>query len=338
MWTVAENSHRRIPGRYLGNQDGCAAPAGGFVTPHSGGPGTRPGGITTAPQGACWTGTGASLVPGSTDPGTEIAAMERRGARASQDAPALRKARTNDWAPSGAPSPSHCGGGPKGVITAYPAPQRTGAMARALFIPPLKGEGGSERSEEPGGVALRWRTALPTRLAAKCGSPPSPQAGRDRLHRASHPPSITGNPHHDVQFEGVIGHAGIQNSADGRVLWIAARLQIAVRRPLHPSRLPAGGSRPDQRRRLQGQTAGARPQGAGAARIAQAAGQGDRGRRGRRQPERLRSHRPLHAGAAISLARRARIARRRRQIARALHVDHEHAAAALHQAHSRPRL
>ena len=72
--------------------------------------------------------------------------------------------------------------------------------------------------------------------------------------------------------------------------------------------------------------------------FAQAAGQGDGRPRDRRQPEGLRPGRPLHAGAAISLARRARTARRGRQVARALHVDHEHAAAALHQAHPRTRL
>ena len=45
-------------------------------------------------------------------------------------------------------------------------------------------------------------------------------------------------------------------------------------------------------------------------------------------PGGLRPGRPRHAGAAIPLARRARAARRGRQVARALHVDHEHAAAA----------
>ena len=51
--------------------------------------------------------------------------------------------------------------------------------------------------------------------------------------------------------------------------------------------------------------------------------------------EEFRSHRPRHAGAAIPLARRARAARRSGEVAQALHVDHEHAAAALHEAHSR---
>jgi hypothetical protein len=42
--------------------------------------------------------------------------------------------------------------------------------------------------------------------------------------------------------------------------------------------------------------------------------------------------------AAISLSRRARASRCGRQIARAVHVDHEHAAAALRQAHPGTRL
>ncbi len=58
----------------------------------------------------------------------------------------------------------------------------------------------------------------------------------------------------------------------------------------------------------------------------------------RRRSEAIRSRRPVHAGAAISLAGRARTARCGRQVARAVHVDHEHAAAALRQTHSRSRL
>ena len=57
-----------------------------------------------------------------------------------------------------------------------------------------------------------------------------------------------------------------------------------------------------------------------------------------RQSQRLRSGRAVHAGAAIPLGRRARTARRGGQIARAVHVDHEHAAAALRQAHPGPGL
>ena len=65
----------------------------------------------------------------------------------------------------------------------------------------------------------------------------------------------------------------------------------------------------------------------------EAAGQSERQWRGGRQSGRLRPRRPRHAGAAIPLARRARAARRRRQVAQALHVDHEHAAAALRETH-----
>ena len=45
-----------------------------------------------------------------------------------------------------------------------------------------------------------------------------------------------------------------------------------------------------------------------------------------------------HAGAAISRRRRAPAAGRGRQVQGAVHVDHEHAAAGLPAAHSRPRL
>ena len=67
-------------------------------------------------------------------------------------------------------------------------------------------------------------------------------------------------------------------------------------------------------------------------------GKVDGRRRRRRQPEGLRPGRARHAGAAISLARRARIARRGGEIEGALHVDHEHAAAAVREAHPRPQL
>ena len=71
--------------------------------------------------------------------------------------------------------------------------------------------------------------------------------------------------------------------------------------------------------------------------LAQIAGQpaGDGARR--RRPGRLRSGGPGDAGAAIPLARGARIARRGGEEAGAVHVDHEHAAATLYEAHSGPR-
>ncbi len=50
MRMVAENSHRRIPGR--GEIRWLHGARGRVRTPHSGGPGTRPGGITTALQGS----------------------------------------------------------------------------------------------------------------------------------------------------------------------------------------------------------------------------------------------------------------------------------------------
>ena len=131
---------------------------------------------------------------------------------------------------------------------------------------------------------------------------------------------------------------GLQHPAHGRVLRFAARLQALVRRPLDPSRLPARRGRPHQCRGLRGAAAGARPPRSGGAALAQPARQGHGRPRRRRRPEELRPRRPLHAGAAIPLPRRARAARRGGEVARALHVDHEHAAAALREAHPRSRL
>ena len=55
------------------------------------------------------------------------------------------------------------------------------------------------------------------------------------------------------------------------------------------------------------------------------------------QPIRFRPDRPRHAGAAIPFGRRARAAGRGSEVARANHVDHEHAAAPLYAAHPRPQ-
>src|SRR5674476_507543 len=88
----------------------------GLVTPLPGGLGSRSGGIRTAPRGARWTGTGLKcLVPGNADPGTEIAAMERRVAHPTnprlRGVSALGEGRTRRAgvdlldAPRGAPSP-----------------------------------------------------------------------------------------------------------------------------------------------------------------------------------------------------------------------------------------
>jgi hypothetical protein len=91
----------------------------GLVTPHSGGLGTRPGGTRTPPRGASLEGAGKSVPPavrrgrpkgaalsrrrngpdpGSADPRTEIAAMERRVARALRKGRARRKAWTDGCA------------------------------------------------------------------------------------------------------------------------------------------------------------------------------------------------------------------------------------------------
>ena len=72
--------------------------------------------------------------------------------------------------------------------------------------------------------------------------------------------------------------------------------------------------------------------------FAEIARQGQRRRRRRCQSERLRPRRSCHAGAAISFTRRARIAGCSGEIEGALHVDHEHAAASVREAHSRPQL
>ncbi len=69
--------------------------------------------------------------------------------------------------------------------------------------------------------------------------------------------------------------------------------------------------------------------------LAEIAGQARRSRPRRRQPEGLRSRRLGDAGAAIPLPRRSRIARRGGAVAGAVHVDHEHAALALSEAHRR---
>ncbi len=69
--------------------------------------------------------------------------------------------------------------------------------------------------------------------------------------------------------------------------------------------------------------------------FAEIAGQARRSWPRRCQPEGLRSRRFGDAGAAIPLPRGSRIARRGGDVARAVHVDHEHAALALSEAHRR---
>ena len=72
----------------------------------------------------------------------------------------------------------------------------------------------------------------------------------------------------------------------------------------------------------------------GADRYAQSPRQGLGVRPEGSEPEAFRPDRARDAGAAVSLARRARTARRGREVARADDVDHEHAAAAVREAHS----
>ena len=79
------------------------------------------------------------------------------------------------------------------------------------------------------------------------------------------------------------------------------------------------------------------PRGPGRGELARTSGKDHGEGPGRSESARLRPRRARDAGAAVPLARRARAARRRGEIARAVHVDHEHAAAAVSRAHSRHR-
>ena len=99
-----------------------------------------------------------------------------------------------------------------------------------------------------------------------------------------------------------------------------------------------GGSRSDQHGRISRAPADPRTRSASRAGFPQIAGQSHGGRRGGREPVRLRPYRPCDAGAAIPLPGRPRAARCGREIARTVHVDHEHAAAALSETHPRTRL
>jgi hypothetical protein len=113
----------------------------------------------------------------------EDAAMERREARTRRHGCPRRKAWIAKDAPLGAPSPRFIRGGEglpaearkaKAGTTAYPAPLKNrGDVARVLFIPPLKGEGG-ERSS-PGGVCSPYSRSRPP--PAAFGGRPPPQAG-----------------------------------------------------------------------------------------------------------------------------------------------------------------
>ena len=92
--------------------------------------------------------------------------------------------------------------------------------------------------------------------------------------------------------------------------------------------LPERGRGVQQRRRACAD-ADPRPRDPDRSRLAQTAGQARGRRHRRRQPQGLRPRRAGDAGAAIPLARRARAARRGGARQGAVHVDHEHAAAAL---------
>jgi len=83
-------SRRRSEGRRL---------RAGLVTPSPGGPGTRPGGTTAAPQGACWTGTGRQRPrPRKRGPGDR----NRRTGAPRGDVPPPGRARRKAWLETGA--------------------------------------------------------------------------------------------------------------------------------------------------------------------------------------------------------------------------------------------
>src|ERR1700688_381065 len=115
---------------------------------------------------------------------------------------ALRKARTIDGRLGGAPSPSQLRGQQEGPVP-------SGERIRHSRAAKNRGDDACPRGAPTDCIALASRLAY---WRAKLGTFGS-------------------------SVQGVFGHAGVQNSADGRVLRIAARLQIAVRRPLDPSRL-----------------------------------------------------------------------------------------------------
>jgi hypothetical protein len=87
---------------------------GCLVTPLPGGLGPRSGGITTAPQGACWTGTGRQCPrPRKRGPGEQKLPANKPGLRKLVRVGAERRPRSRQWsaarrktgAPLGAPSP-----------------------------------------------------------------------------------------------------------------------------------------------------------------------------------------------------------------------------------------
>jgi len=104
---------------------GCGARGRGSQPRTREAPGPRPGGMMTALQGACWTGTGRARLTAARPrrrkrgPGACVAgasrrretAMERRSARVSRQTRPRRKAWNEDVAPPGAPSPSPCAEG-----------------------------------------------------------------------------------------------------------------------------------------------------------------------------------------------------------------------------------
>lgn len=99
--------------------------------------------------------------------------------------------------------------------------------------------------------------------------------------------------------------------------------------------MSARGSRFDQRRWLSRQNADSWPRGSDRNRLTQSITHGVCRRPRRSEPGRLPSDWACDAGAAIRLARGAGANGCGGEVTGTLHVHHEHAAAALHEAHSR---
>ena len=183
------------------------------------------------------------------------------------------------------------------------------------------GPGPSER------LAALVRPTLTPRSAGRIAPAPRPQYHRRRTLRR--PDGRSGRRISPIIKPEQAARALFLRCPDSRsLLRLAPWNEACACRPQRDARLPARRGGGDQPRRRHRAPAGQGPR-PGRDRLAQGAGQalGRRARRGR--PRRLRPRRPRHAGAAVPLGRRARASRRGREGQGAVHVDHEHAAAAL---------
>ena len=111
--------------------------------------------------------------PGSADPGSEIAAMERRGARASRQTRTRLARRGRMVAPCGAPSPRHVRGArerPRNAgqgIRPFPAPPRIRAQTLACLLSPTRRRGRDQKIPPPKPLSVRNKVSKPiTRCTA----------------------------------------------------------------------------------------------------------------------------------------------------------------------------